>query len=274
MVRLQHDYDRVIALVADLHIGSRYGLCPEEWIIKDANRVVGSYRPLGEHLKILEHWKDYTKTVRRLKIDSVFIVGDTVAGKNWFESGGMSVTPEITEQVEYATKLLEPLCKNKKVGVWSGTAYHESKDYKVHKSIAESLDGTFFNAIANVKLIPSKRVANIAHHQSSAVVYPTTVMNRDMMFAKEAEALGKIIKTDVIIRAHKHLWYHLHSASGHYVSLPCWEAFVPYERAVRWYFKWQPDIGGAVLFLDTEGRIRVWHFTYPTPRIADSLQEI
>jgi len=276
MVKLSHNYSRVIALIADLHIGSRYSLCPDKWVLHDpAGQVTGTFMPGEEQAKLLTYWKDYTKIMRNdLKIDSVFVVGDVIAGINPRECGKHMITPDPTEQVEEAIKMLEPLCKNKRVAVWSGTMYHEARDYKIHRNIAEALGGTFFPGVGNIKLTPSERIANVAHHQSAATIYPATPMTRSMIFAKEAQSLGKIHRADVIIRAHKHMWYYIHSAAGHFVSLPCWQSFVPYEKAIKYYFKFQPDIGGAVLFLDERDRIRVWHFTYPAVHISDQTTTI
>jgi len=269
-VRLSHDYVRIVALVSDLHVMSRFGLCPEGFIATDGS-------PLSEAMnsgqrRLLGYWKDFVKTMRNgLRIDSVFIVGDVCAGVNPKESGRWMMTSDLDEQVEASLKLLEPLCKNKKVGVWSGSAYHESRDCRVHKFIAESLGGKFFGAIANVQLEPSDRVVNVAHRTTEAMVYPETSLSRDIMFLKEAEALGKLCKTHAIIRGHRHSYVEIHKHDLHYISLPCWQAFVPYEQAIRWYFKYQPDIGGAVMMVDDKGRLRFWHWLYPTPHMIDEV---
>jgi hypothetical protein len=67
----------------------------------------------------------------------------------------------------------------------------------------------------------------------------------------------------MIIRAHKHEFIELHKSSIRYMVLPCWQFYVPYDKAVEWYSKWQPDIGGAILLADEEMRLRPLHFVYP-----------
>lgn len=222
--------------------------------------------------QLLESWENYVHIMRNeFKIDTVFIVGDAVAGVNIKESGLGMLTTDIDEQVDAALNLLEPLCKNKRVGVWSGTHYHEAADFRVHKVIAEALDGTFFSNISNFKLEPTQKVANIAHHTTEAMVYWETALARDMMFYREAVSLNKLYKTNIIIRAHRHRFAELHRYDLHYLTLPAWQVFVPYEKAVRWYFRFIPDIGGAVMLLDDQERIRTMHFLYDTPHIADKL---
>jgi len=267
--RLIHDYERIVALISDLHVGSRYGLCPEDFVAEDGTRISSSMND-GQR-KLLSYWYDYINKMNDLQVDSVFILGDVCAGANPKESGRFMLTPDIDEQVQMAIKLLTPLCEDRKVAVWSGTAYHESKEVRVHKFIAEALNGQFLGAIANVQLEPTDRVVNVAHRSTEAMIYPETALGRDMMFQKEAEALGKLFKTHAIIRGHYHRYVEVHKWDLHYISLPCWQAFTPYEQAVKWYFKFQPDIGGGVMFVDIEGRLRFWHFLYDVPHIADEV---
>jgi hypothetical protein len=268
--KLEHEYIRSIALVADLHTMSRYGLCPKNLLGKEGGDLSASINA-GQR-QLLESWENYIKTAREdFNIDTVFVVGDAIAGINPKECGLMMMTTDLDEQTEAAIKLLEPLCKNKQVYTWSGTAYHESRDFRVHKVIAESLGGKFMSGVSNIQLEPSSKVVNVAHRTTEAVVYPESALSRDIMFLKEAEALGKLVKTHAVIRAHRHSYVEIHKHDLHYISLPCWQAFVPYDAALQWYFKYQPDIGGAIMLVDAKERLRFMHFLYPAPHIADKV---
>jgi len=271
MLTITNRYKRVIALIADLHIGSRYAVWPKKYISPADGSNISAMMNQGQK-EILNYFNDFIKTVNRLKADSVFIVGDVTAGWNPKEFGMYLMTTDLEEQIEAALKLLKPLCKKRKVAVWRGTPYHESTatNIRVHKRIAEELNGHYFDTIANLRLLPSKRIANITHRSTAAVMYPETIMGRDMMLFKEAEALGYLPgKIDIIIRAHRHKWCYIHKRAQHYIQLPCWQAFVPYFKISRWYARVQPDIGGAILMIDDKDRIRVWHFLYPLVHIAD-----
>jgi len=271
MLKLTHEYKRVVALISDLHVGSRFALWPEDYTSPfDKSNISAMMNP-GQK-RILSYWKDFVKTCIDFKVDSIFLVGDATAGYNPKEHGMYMMTTDIEEQVEATVRLLEPLCKGRKLAVWRGTPYHESlaTNIKIHKAIAERLDGTYFDAVANLKLTPSKRVANVAHKSTGAVMYPETAMGRDMLTLKEAEALGYLpTKIDVIIRAHRHKWCHIHKRGVHFIQLPCWQAFIPWYGAVRWYTRMQPDLGGAIMLIDSKDRIRVFHFLYPAVHIAD-----
>jgi len=268
-VKLVHEYARVIALISDLHIGSRYAVCPENWETEEGTNL--SKMANQGQKELLKHWNNFVKTCNELNVDTIFILGDVCAGVNPKECGLHMMTTDLNEQCKGAETLLEPLCKNRNVGVFSGSQYHESRDFRIHENIAKHLGGKFYGAIANIRLEPTDKIVNLAHRTTEALVYPETSLSRDIMFEKEAEALGKLYKTHAIVRGHRHSFVEIHKYDLHYVSLPCWQAFVPYEQAVRWYFKFQPDIGGVIMFVDMNGRLRFWHFLYPCPHIADKI---
>lgn len=263
----------MIALVADMHVGSRYSVWPRNYTSPLENSKISAMMNQGQ-LKLLDYWTDFVKQAKKLKADSLFLVGDVLSGMNPKEYGMYMMTTDLEEQVEASLMLLRMFGKLK-VGVWRGSPYHESLaiNVRLHKRIAEALGGIYFDSIANLRLTPSKRVANVSHASTRAVIYPETILGRDMMLFKEAEALGKIPKVDVIIRAHRHKWCYIHKADQHYIQLPTWQAFTPWYKGVRWYPRVQPDIGGAFLLIDDKDRIRVFHFLYPPVHIADEVKE-
>jgi len=264
-------FKRIIALLADLHVGCRYAVFPEDFVSEEGNNLSATMNDM--QVKLLEYFKHYVQVCNDLNVDSVFLVGDLIAGTNPSEQGRLMVTTNLNEQKEACIKLLEPLCKGRKVGVWSGTRYHDSLTYRTEQDIARHFKGKFFGEIANVRLVPSNRVASISHHGHSAIIYPETAFGRDMTFYLESMALGKLPKIDIIIRAHLHRWCYIHRYKIHYVSLPCFQGFVPYPRAVKYFGKLQPDIGGAILFIDEEDRIRVWHYLYPNISVTSNIVE-
>jgi len=274
LINVTNKYKRVIALLSDVHIGSRYAVFPDNYITEDGDKLSNA-RNAGQ-LKLLKCWKDFSTICDKFKVDSIFLVGDITAGMNPKELGMYMMTTDLDEQVDASVLLLKPLCENRKVGVWSGTTYHESlaTNVKIHKRMAELLDGRYMGNLSNVRLTPSRKIANITHKSTGAVIYPETVMGRDMMLFKEAEALGLIPKIHVIIRGHRHKWNYIHKVDQHYIQLPCWQAFIPWKGITRWYPRMQPDIGGALLLIDSKDRIRVWHFLYAPVHIADQVKSM
>lgn len=266
-MKLVHEYLRSIALLADMHVGSRFGLCPKNYVSESKNPI--SMNPgQGE---LLASWEKYWKVMDSMQVDTVFLDGDIMAGTNFKELGAFMMTTNMNEQVAMATRLLAPHVSNRKVYVWSGTPYHESKEYQIHESLAKDLRGKFMGPLSNMEIRPSTKIVHVRHASTSAMVYPETVLGRDIMFLKDAEALAQIPKISGIITGHRHSYIEVHKYDVHYISLPCWEAFTPYYKATMSYFKFQPDIGGALMLLDTESRLRFMHFLYPCPKISDAV---
>jgi len=268
-LKLEHEYLRSIALLSDMHVGSRYGLCPKKYLSPTGDEL--SMAMNTGQKALLESWNLFTSKMKEMQIDTVFLVGDVCAGANFKEGGVFMMTTDMNEQVEMAAQLLESICKGKKVAIWSGTPYHEARDFRIHQLLAEYLNGKFYGAMSNMRIEPTKKIVNVAHATTAAMVYPETVLSRDILFMKEAEALGKLYKTHAIIRGHRHSFVEIHKHDVHYISLPCWEMFTPYYKNVQWYFRNQPDIGGALMLVDVEERLRFMHFLYPCPKIADRL---
>jgi len=101
------------------------------------------------------------------------------------------------------------------------------------------------------------------------------IMSRDALFMREAIQLGKIPKVDMIIRGHWHKFCHIHEVGIHIVQVPAWQAFVPWKGAIRSYGKFQPDLGGALLFIDKNDRTMVHHYTmWDNPHIGDLMWDL
>jgi len=272
-LELSHKYKRVIVLISDLHVGSRYAPFPPTFKGARENQPFGLNQ--GQ-ITLNQYFFDFVDICKELKADTVFLVGDIMGGYNPKDPGMYLLTSDLDEQCMAAYELLKPLCKGRQVGVWAGTPYHGAgtENIKIHKQLADMLNGRFFGRIANIKLVPSERIVNIAHRGTSAPVYPETAMARDMLFFQQAEALKNIPFTvDIIVRAHMHRWIYIHKYQKHYLMLPGWEAFIPYYMATRWYSRYLNPVGGAVLLIDDKDRIRVWHYLYPPVHIADALKE-
>jgi len=265
-------YKRVVALVSDLHVGSRFAICGPVWLDKEGGNI-GAARNEGQK-RIYEHWKFYLRMCNKWNVDTVLLLGDLISGTNFYERGIQQMTTDLDEQKRHAIDLLVPLCKNRKVFAVSGSTYHESTDTRVHYDIAEALGGTFLGSIANLKLKGTNRTLNVAHGASGAWVYRTMIMSRDALHLLEAMQLGKVPKVDMIIRGHWHQFIHIHREKIHILQIPGWQAFVPWRGALRSYGKFQPDIGGVILFVDKEDRMIVLPFTMKDiPHIGDPLWE-
>lgn len=263
-------YKRVIALISDTHISSKYALFPNSYI--DDKGV--EYRANAGQKKIYGYWQNFCGVCDELKVDTVIHLGDALHGTNRKEFGRNLMFTDLEIQKDVAVMLLKQIVKRRKFFIVSGTGYHQSLDSKVHKSIAERLNGTFLGALANLRLKPSNRVMNVTHGTSGAVIYRSTILDRGGHFILQAQALGKLPKIDIIVSGHLHNFIHIHFAQQHLIQLPCWMAWEESKPYLKYYGKMQPDIGGVILMIDDKDRILVWHYLYPLPHISDMIREV
>jgi hypothetical protein len=220
---------------------------------------------------LYEYWLDFCRKCDDEGVDTVILDGDALHGTNRKEYGMNLMTEDLEIQKIAACQLLAPLVKYRNFIALSGSLYHESLDTRVHKDIAEKLGGKYAGLLWNGKLQGTNRTMNIAHGVSGAAIYRTTVMDREGHLMLQAQALGKLEKFDLIVRAHWHYFIHIHFAQQHLIQLPCWICWEPNKIYVRYYGRMQADIGGVILNIDEKDRISVWHYLYKTVHIADKM---
>ena len=104
--------------------------------------------------------------------------------------------------------------------------------------------------------------------------YRETAQAREMIYGRVAYADKKLPNISMYVHGHFHWFNYMHQVNGHSLQLPCWTALEPLPMFIKNYTKAQPDIGGAIIFMDEAGRITVWHMGYPLPHIADEVQEM
>lgn len=271
MLVLEQRYPFRIAFMNDIHVGAQHGMFPEGFV-----GIYGAKETLNGGQKIL--WKylnQYIGEMNKNKVNTFFVVGDLIAGKNYKDGGSYIMNVELPQQKEACAFLIAYICEKvptiKNVYFLRGTPYHGSQDGSIEKDIAGILAlkydikpkylGEY--TYLTLKYGKYKKVIWIAHPATGATMYPEMAMGRDIGHFLQAYAMGKLPKVDMIIRAHKHEYISLHKSTIRSVILPCWQFFCPYDKAVKWYSKWQPDIGGLILLADEQVRLRPWHFTYP-----------
>jgi len=270
LLELTDAYPFRIAFMSDFHIGAEHGIFPKGY--KDP---YGREINLNGGQKILWNYlQEFIEVMKKYKINTLILLGDLIAGKNRKEGGVyiMNVDEEI--QKDACAYLIAYICEQipsiQRVLMFRGTPYHGSRDTAIEESITGILAKYGVNAeylgeysYLTLQYGAHKKVLWIAHPATGATVYPETVLGRDIGQFLQAYGMGKIPKVDMIIRAHRHEYMELHKSAIRYIILPCWQFYVPYDKAVKWYAKWQPDIGGVILLADEKCRLRPWHFIYP-----------
>ena len=254
-----------ILILSDLHIGSTFGLFPRGFKTKQGNEI-----KLNSGQCALLYYFD--KMIDELsKINYLFLLGDLIQGLNPSESGRWVMPTDFDIQIEACIFLLKKITKKfsdlKIIGI-SGTPYHTSDIFHPEKYIIEELGGKFLNEIATIKL--KDYYINLSHGVSQAVVYRTTILEREMFFSSIAEYSNKIKKIEIFIRGHWHiaLLMFYPSLKKWYIQNPGWQGYVPYRRTLMYYGKSQPDIGATLLELPTPKDIfnlKVKFLLYPLP---------
>lgn len=273
-VKISHVYPFRIGLMSDMHIGAQHGLFPPDFQSDLEGFGVGLKLNRGQEL-LWQYFNQFLDKLNEFKINTLFILGDIIAGKNRKEEGTYMASVDLKIQMEAASTVLGYVCKKvptiEKIIMIRGTGYHGSRDTPVEYTIANVTKAKYGVDVQyageymflDLKYNNKKKTLWLAHPATGAVVYPETALGRDIGQFLQAYAMGKIPKVDMVIRAHKHEFIELHKSSIRYMVLPCWQFYVPWEKAVEWYSKWQPDIGGAILLADEDVRLRPLHFTYP-----------
>ena len=268
---------RSIAVISDTHIGSPFAPWPDEEIWTAEGNNISNLRNGGQ-LDMLSSWKDFIHVCEEFNVDTIIHLGDATQGTNPKEGGKSTLTPDLEYQKDAAEVMLRPLVTDRIYHQLSGTLYHESRDVKIHRDLVKRLSGdakeaNFHGPIANLRMVPTKKVFNLAHAATSALIYPSTVLDREGVFLRYGYARDKLPKVDVMIRGHLHYYMHLDYPDLHILQCPAWQAWYPLRDKVRLYGKMQPDIGGLIILIDEHSRMVPLHFLYPVPKIVDFLKD-
>ncbi len=278
---ITNNYQRVITLLADTHVGAIHSVFPEGFKIYKGRRAEALININPVQKQLLEYFKNFSEASKKYNSDTLVVVGDLIAGMNPAECGRVMMFAEMDEQVKAWVYLIDTYFKHiKNVYILKGTGFHEAKYVDELEKCADKLRHIGYNAqylggISNLKICehPKSVIMNIAHEGSDATVYPETPMARGIKDMLIGTALEKVPRAKIIVRAHKHIWAHIDRLGTHWIQVPCWQAFVPYEKARKQYYSWQPEIGGVLLLLDDESRIRIWEYLYKLPHMEDEITE-
>lgn len=273
-----------IGFLPDIHAGSSRSVAVPRFEWKDAGGLPQITLANEVQLMLYKLWQRNIQLFKKYNVQHIFVVGDAFQGSNYFERGAFSKV-EQSRQIKLATDLLWEVYEgcDKKVDffVWRGTKYHESPAGlgEMHEGLVQGLNARAGKTIARFMyqisyieihggkdtLTGKNRVRRllIAHEAPSALVYPATLMSRDINWALQAEASGQALPVDAIIRAHLHTWLHVDHHGVHAVQLPCWQGHVPYKATIKYFFKLQPTLGGAMMLMDEYGRLQFWGGSYP-----------
>lgn len=261
---------RAIGLIADTHFGSIYS--PMHTFTTFDERVIYP-SPEQEQLNKIFEW--CARKLDYWHVDTLLFCGDIVQGSNRKTLGVELITPNLEEQRVLATDYLKPICRNRKVYGVGGTGYHESQDTEIERKIINDLGGDYLAKMAWLTMPNSKRILNLAHESAKGTVLPLATMEREAKEMFKSYGEGKLpFRPDVIIRAHRHLFGHLHTSSYHFILVPSFQVWYPFKTS--YYGALQSDIGIVILFIDKADRIIIHHYVASSvnARIGDKTYSI
>jgi len=271
-----------VGFLSDIHAGETRAVCTPTFDYMDAGGLPHTYHANAAQLMLWELWKRNIELFKQYGVQHIFVVGDAFGGSNYREGGAFMFLTK-PHQVELAANLLETVWEgcDRKVDffIWRGTKYHESKagEGEMHERLVEKLQARgigarYMHQISYVELYGGKSVYTgkerirrlfISHEAPTALCHPATLMSRDINWALQAEASNSALEVDAIIRAHLHNWIHVDHSGIHAVQLPCWLGHVPYKSTIKYFFKLQPTLGGAMMLMDEYGRVQFWGGSFP-----------
>lgn len=283
MVEAMKDPELFVLFLADLHVGSYWGIWhPDCEMKKSAAMEEGSKWTLNDFQKPLwRYWLDLCKWLKPHPPDIIISLADLIDGaavKRW---GGELVTDKAEIQIESALMLLRMIPV--KIGITeflgvSSSPYHDIKFFSAMNDIAKgwtvkrngqreiAVKGKYLGRAGIIDVLGHK--IQLYHGSSQAYVYREMLKARARLFATESMHIGKIPDFEAIVNGHQHFWLHMKTAwhdgiDFQMVACPSFQAQTDF-MAWRDPNKLTPDIGVAYARVTRE-RIEFDRRLYPTP---------
>lgn len=260
---------RTIAFLDSIHAGSKYAVWPADFETEDGNKIGQN----AAQVKLWDYWRMFWDECERVGVDTVIVMGEYIDGTNKKEGGDDELSTNLGEQKRGAIQLFQPYVSDRKLFAITGSSYHVKADtLSLDKEITESLGGTHCGYILNAKFAPSEKVFNISHFHSDTM-YKATALSREMMQMKEAEGTNSLPmeRVDCVVRAHIHTSLVIHEHHIHGFLVPGWKIYHPIKGRVQMYGRRIPMIGGVIVRITEDDRLRIWPELYPTPHLLGLL---
>jgi hypothetical protein len=262
---------RTIAFLDSIHAGSKYAVWPPNFHTKAGN-------PMGQNqaqVKLWDYWRTFWDECDRVGVDTVVVMGEYIDGMNEAEKGDDELSTNLTEQKRGAIDLFTPHLKDRKLFGLTGSSYHvRAGTLSMDEEITEELGGQHCGYILNCTFAPSQKVFNISHFHSETF-YKATALSREMAQMKEAEGTHALPMehVDVVVRGHIHSSLVIHEHHIHGFLVPGWKIYHPIKGRVQYYGRRVPMIGGVIVRITDDDRLRIWPELYPTPHLLGLLNQ-
>lgn len=247
-----------LGLISDIHVLSKYGLMPPDWRTKRDPLL-----PMQQYL-----WSCYEDYVSRIpRLDTLIVVGDIVEGTVQLraEPRGSASDDEV-DQLDACEETLLPLCRKAgAVYLTAGTPFHDANGGRVEAlgtrlrekgvNVVRYAGRRFAGQVLNLQW--NNLIINASHHNTRGWMWLGGAASRIAVLSAAAEAVRKVPRADVIVRADLHTSLKMETLGKWVCFLPGWT--MPNPHAIR-KMEWTrvhlaTDIGGAVMTYAEDGTI-------------------
>jgi hypothetical protein len=260
---------KAIICIADTHVGSLSGLCPDYGFRLDGGAQFVPNRFVKEMWKVWLHfWKEYVPKVTK-GADEVIVVhnGDIIDGNH---HQAVDLIPNVADQEAAAIQLFKPIADRYKFYMIRGTEAHCEKSNQSTERIAKALgcvkDETIDSSSWWQLWIDIEGVVHqFAHHigTTSSATYESSAPMRELVAGLVEAAQWGSPMPDVVTRSHRHRYISVeipsYKGSIKAVITPAWQLRTPnIERIDRMRIA---HIGG-VIYLNEEKECQIKHIIY------------
>jgi hypothetical protein len=243
-----------IGFIGDLHALSRYALVPPRFR-PQADRPTSRF-----YGYVWECWEHFCKHCPPL--DTLVVNGDSLEGETPTQrSPNDALTDSILDQADAAVDILKMIRpKVKRLWLLRGTPFHDQKHFEALELIGEKVKAEpWTDRRRTGEVLDLKWQGfgfNISHHQTGGWLYLAGGADRMALMACAAEAQGKTLKADVIVRSHLHQKRIVQAHSKWVILLPGWKLPNPYAVQKMEYMRAMESCDlGAVLMEVRNGQL-------------------
>ena len=263
----------VVAVIADIHIGHRAAMWPENYTDIDDKTLV----PSKPQKLLNEYWHDYWTCPEAKDAEFVLNLAESLEGNNRKEYGRSLVEPDLDLQADAFVHCLAPYIKGKRYIGLTGSGYHGSLDSQVETGVAnqlkkEGIQAECMGDIANLKF-KSGHVIWATHKGGDAMLYRSTMLDRNSLYFSAIKSKMQA-DPDVLLYGHHHKYFRVDTESRINVMAPTWKLWHPIKGAAKFAYT-QPTIGGIFFKLpDNHGNIEVVRKFYKLEHLYSALKKV
>lgn len=247
---------RRIRVLADLHVGSHWGLWPP------GLRYEGRKYPQTDAQEYLwECWEHMLSTAD--SVDVWVVNGDILEGAQPRAAGVGTMSTELDLQQVAALEVLRPAVEGRRWYCVTGTRYHEPR----LTVIAQMLGVRGGRVRITLRLRCMGKLLEFRHHPDagSGALYYASILERDIRTSLLRAATGQAHKPQVIVVSHRHEYVSVQVFGTTMVMTPCWQMQTEWAEMKR-PKSWIPTLGYVDIVLsDDEHFPHVLPYTYSNP---------